>query len=695
MADGRVDLQATGGNLSYTYSSDGISFGASSSFSGLLAGTYVFTIRDARNCEDTIHVRVFEPALLQISNQLVTNASCFSFCNGSVDVTAVGGTVPYTYSTDGLAFQNASLLSSLCAGNYVITLRDVNGCEANAPLQITEPTDLITTLVNTVIPTCFGGNDGSLEVAASGGTGPYTFSLDSRAFVSGPIISGVSGGPHQLRSRDAAGCEDTIQITVAEPVQTTFLDTAVTSVSCFSGSDGAIDLIITGTVTPYSISWSSGQITEDLLNLSSGFYLPEVTDGNGCEIPGIDSVFVPQPSTLVLTDSVRTISCNGAADGCIFATASGSNGAFVFSWSNPGASTPNCNLNAGSYSLTVSDALGCSVTRSYNVSEPATLAVSVLETDITCPGYNDGSLSATPSGGTAPYSYQWNVAGNLSSISSLTPGSYSVTVTDQNGCTAEATNLELIELPGFDIDSVVTDKLCDPLNNGAISINVLTPGTYTYAWSDGVSSEDRTGLSEGVYGLTINSSSGCVLSYSFEVVNRDIFNASVSPGDTTVRLGNQVQLLASGTTNIANVIWSPQIGLSCNECNPTVVTAPSTLEYRAVITDENGCVEFDTVRITVQALYDFFLPNAFTPNSDGNNDFWEAFGDKSGWAQVNVQVFNRAGEKVFESRDPNFAWDGTYKGEAAPSGVYVYTMKLTFINSHVEKDFKGSITLFK
>ncbi len=255
----------------------------------------------------------------------------------------------------------------------------------------------------------------------------------------------------------------------------------------------------------------------------------------------------------------------------------------------------------------------------------------------------------------------------------------------------------VIELPGIALDATVHNVLCDPLQNGFVDISVTTFNPpATYLWSNGAATQDIYSLYEGVYSVTIKDANNCVVDSSFTVLNDNVFSIVASPHDTVIDLGNTADLIVvpSGG-NIASLIWTPSNGLSCTDCVAPVASPLQTIYYIATSTSDSGCVANDRVNITVVPKYIIFIPNVFTPNGDGANDFFEVFGNKEAWKQFEVQVFNRWGEKVYESNDMNFKWDGIYKGVGLMPAAFVYQVRVVYLDNYTDKLYKGSVTLVR
>lgn len=271
-------------------------------------------------------------------------------------------------------------------------------------------------------------------------------------------------------------------------------------------------------------------------------------------------------------------------------------------------------------------------------------------------------------------------------------------VIDANGCLDSAQIFVNEPVPLADITNV-TAASCKNYADGQIEI-IASGGTptYNYVYSNGVSNASGilNGLAAGVYSFTITDANNCFLVDSAEVTEPDSVTINVLPNPTEVKLGDELQL--NTTTNQTGTLfysWSPAFGLSCYDCANPIFDGVYTYTYNLVVTNSGGCMGISNVVVKVIPNYDVFVPNAFTPNGDGTNDFWQLFGNMKSFKQIEVMVFNRIGEKVFESNDINFKWDGNYLGKYAPPGVYTYVAKFVWLNNHSDSNYKGTLTLLR
>jgi gliding motility-associated-like protein len=554
-----------------------------------------------------------------------------------------------------------------------------------------------------VAPTCNNGTDGSFVVTASGGSPTYTYSTDGGAFQPSGSFAPESAGNHIVTVKDANGCTDTLTVTVPNPPASSTFDTAVVAVTCPGGNNGAITLTITGTLTPYTFAWSAnagGANTQNLTNLSAGLYIVTITDGHGCRVFGPDSIPVPQPNPISAVNTLQSPSCFNLNNGSILVTPSGGTPGYSNSWSN-GANTANpTGLAAGTYSDTITDANGCQyIDAGIILTQPDSVSITVDSIiPVSCIGFTNGAVYITPSGGTPGYTYAWTPSGNTNPLLNLAVGPYTVIVTDSHGC-VDTANVTVPLAPQMALNAQKKNIFCPPLQDGFITLSVTggTPG-YQYAWSNGSTASYISGLAIGPESVTVTDSRGCTIDTSFVITNDSSFRITAVPDTATINEGDNITLglqahFAAGD-NYASITWSPEIGLSCTNCPSPVASPLQTTQYYIQATSDSGCVASSEVLITVIPQDQFYVPNAFTPNGNGINDVWEVFGNKKVWKYIEVEIYDRWGEKIFQSNDLNMYWDGKYKGNLVEPGVYVYTLKLTFIDGYTVSN-KGSITVIR
>ena len=497
--DGEVNLSVSGNFPPFTYSwSNGSTF---QNLTGVGAGAYTVTVTNDSACVAIVTFTVNEPSAINLSATTV-DADCINGITGSIDLSVSGGTSPYTYLW--ATGQTTEDITGLFAGNYTVVVTDANGCESVSTFTITDPSGLTASGVVTDA-TCFGDTDGAIDVSVSGGTPGYTY-----AWSHGPTtqdVSSLAAGIYAITVTDNIACQAVASFVVDEP-DSIFLDANITNLSCSGNNDGGIDLLVSGGTSPYTYAWDNGPTTQDQSGLAAGTYTVTVTDAGGCTASLAATVI--QPGTLTVLGSVIDVACKGETTGAIFLTTNGGTPTFLFNWSNGEITQDITSLAAGTYDVTVTDQGGCTATASFTVSEPVSgLSLSVTGTDADCANSITGTVDLTVTGGTTPYTYNWDNGGTTQDLSGLSAGVYSVIVTDANGCTAN-TSYTVNDPNAPVVTGVVTDATCNGGADGAIDITA-TGGTppYTYAWTNGATTEDLTGLAPGVYGVTVTDNVGC------------------------------------------------------------------------------------------------------------------------------------------------------------------------------------------
>ena len=338
---------------------------------------------------------------------------------------------------------------------------------------------------------------------------------------------------------------------------------------------------------------------------------------------------------------------------------------------------------------------GCADTTTQLVTVYLLPTINSSVTNVSCFGGSDAQIQLTPVAGQAPFTYTWSNTATIALNSALSIGTYDVTVTDAHQCTASAT-FSITEPTKLVVDTVVSPIVCYGYDNGSIEL-ITTGGTppYGFVWNHGSTVANGANLAPGAYAVTVSDALGCTVLQSF-IMLQPLPYLVVMDTAVTINLGESIQLnptTANGTA--VTWEWTPANYLSCTNCQSPVAGPLATYHYLVQSTSDLGCEAQRHVQVTVIPDYNIYIPNAFTPNGDGQNDYFEVFGHKQAWKQFSLQVFDRLGEKVFETSDMNFKWDGSYKGKPLNGTVLIYTAHLVYMDNHTDKMFKGSITLLR
>ena len=420
-SNGSATATVNGGSAPYTYlwSPSG---GNAATATGLAAGTYTCTITDNIGCVATTSVTIVAPSAINVST-MQQNVACFGGSNGDAMVMVSGGTGPYTYSWSPSGGSGAMAMN-LSAGIYSCIVTDANGCTITQSFTITQPLVLAAN-ITTVQNLCAGQCNASVVANPSGGTAPYTFSN----------LSNLCSGVYTLLITDSRGCSTSPSVSIIDPSVLIATSTSV-GPSCGNACDGIATAIVTGGTPAYSYLWNPTSSTMASINgLCSGTYFCTVIDSNGCT----DSISVvllnPTPIVVTLAQNISP-ACFGDCTGAATVMATGGSGPLTWLWTPTGCITQTCvGLCAGSYSVAVTDSIGCSVTTNVIITEPDALTANSTHTDETLAIANDGTATVIPSGGTAPYTYSWAPTGGTNATATgLDAGTYTCTITDINGC---------------------------------------------------------------------------------------------------------------------------------------------------------------------------------------------------------------------------------------------------------------------
>jgi gliding motility-associated-like protein len=356
--------------------------------------------------------------------------------------------------------------------------------------------------------------------------------------------------------------------------------------------------------------------------------------------------------------------------------------------------------SAGSYTvtLTVTSDSGCVkvITKNIVVNPLLSAQVNVLS-PVVCHNDCNASVTASAVNGLPPLTYQWNTGQTSSTLSGLCSGTYTVTITDSLNCTATA-SVFVANPPPLSLTVSTTDDYCGQLCIGTAQVSAVGGnGPYTYLWNPaGQTTAYVNNLCQGTYDILITDANGCTVAGTATVGYVDYFPPfSAVPPETTIYQGQSVNIYSTVYPG-ATYQWSPPDGLNSTTIPNPVATPQQSITYIVQFADSNGCPNSDTVRIIVRETIciepEIFVPNAFSPNGDGNNDILYVRGNTI--RELLFRIYNRWGEKVFETTDPSAGWNGTYKGARVQPGVYDYYLEATCVDN--ERFFKkGNITVLR
>ena len=555
------------------------------------AGMYSVTVTDAAAATETASVELFEPDAIVFDDPVITNISCFGETDGAITASATGGTgsISYSWSNGG----SGATISGLAAGSYTVTATDANGCTGSDTYEVTEPGLVEIVLVELNHESCAGQEDGSITIETFGGTG-VLFAEWSNGFI-GNTIEDLTPGDYSVTVTDENGCTATDAYTINAGGMLEVTLNLITNVSCNGGNDGSISISASGGQEPYAYAWSNGDTGPEVSNLPAGNYLVTVSDDQGCEVVEFYTVTEPSAVGVTINATGENLCANdNMVD--LEALPSGGTAPYTGTWSNGVDGFINNDLAAGTYTITITDASGCTGTGSAVVTEPAALTVTVMTTHETSVDANDGTATANPMGGTGDYTYSWSNGETTQMISNLAPGVYMVTVTDANGCTAvksatiNAFGCLLDVTQGPDVEVCEGDTLIlMPTVSGEM-------GDITYLWQDGSNLATFEVTAAGEYCVTVTDDSGCedsdciiIIPIPFPVITCPVMHES-APGL------NDGAIMCDSLSGSIAYLWStgettPGIsGLAPGDyCVTLTDTASGCVSEQCFTVQEGGC----------------------------------------------------------------------------------------------------------
>ncbi|RYE22536.1 MAG: T9SS type B sorting domain-containing protein, partial [Sphingobacteriales bacterium] len=606
---GAVTISAVGGIAPYEYKLDNGAYQSSATFNNLQAGNHIITVRDAGGCLKEVPVTIGQ-LNNTVTATLVSKAdiSCFGGSIGSMTVVGGGGTAPYQYKLGTGAYQSTGTFFVLGVGVYIVTVKDAAGCTREIEVVIAQINNTVTAAVasKTDVP-CAGGNTGAVTIAGGGGRAPYEYRLSTGMYQSGATFTNLAPGSYTAIVRDAGGCTREVNF-VIELLPGTIVPTLVTKkdIACSGGNTGSATVSASGGTGPYQYKIGSGeyQSSPTFNNLPAGDQIITVKDAAGCTKDLVINIGQLNNTVVASVATKTNIGCSGGNAGSVTIAASGGTTPYEYRRGNGAFQTSPLfeNLPAGTYSITVRDAGGCTKEVPVVIEQlPNTLQAAVSsQANVPCAGNSPGSVVIAASGGTAPYEYKvGNRAYQVSNlIENLSPGTHTVTVRDAGGCTRDVSvNIEQASNTiTADIDTR-TDVSCGS-NTGSVTIKAAG-GTQPYQYRKGndayQSSPAFTSLPAGNHTITVRDAGGCTKEIT----------VTINPANNTVAITASVTDIgcSSGTTGSITVTgnggtapYEYKIGTSNYKSDGTF-TGLDAGDHTITVKDAGGCTKDTTVTI--------------------------------------------------------------------------------------------------
>jgi hypothetical protein len=604
---GLIDIAAVGGTGTYAYTwNDGPT---TQDRANLLAGSYTVTITDGNGCTAVSPALVVAQPAPLVAVPQVQAALCNGKKTGSIALQITGGTSGYFVEWSNGAFSQN--IQQLAAGNYTVTILDANQCSLVQAYSVSQPAPLGLSLANMQHPSCAGLANGSIGMNATGGTPGYTYKWNTGSTT--PNLQNLTNGHYCLTVTDANQCtaaSDSLVLVAAQKIAISGV--FLKNIGCFGANSGQINLTATsanGGALTYTINGVGGTFPQN--NLVAGNYLVRATDAMGCvaEMP----IVLAQPAgpLQVSLQQVTNVSCSGEPSGRADAMVTGGTAPYTYAWSNGSTNQDLDGVPAGNYALDVTDSNGCQGgIVEVVIGEPVPLAVTPTVVPIACIGAPFGKIFLNVVGGNTPYSFQWSNGATTQNLVDIPAGNYTVSIFDASGCLTVYDRLEVLDrrqefaVEIFDYQPVS----CSGGNDGRLVAQVLN-GTapYQYAWSAPVglhpniptNTDAATGLSGGLYSLTVTDAAGCFKSIGLFLVEE----APVVQAQVPVPVPIACKGAATGMLAVEGVGGVPPFTFIWS--NGSTEQYPDSLpagNYTVTITDFRGCTDVSSVVTLVEPV---------------------------------------------------------------------------------------------
>ncbi|MFO7791004.1 MAG: PKD domain-containing protein [Bacteroidales bacterium] len=702
--DGALDITVSGGTPPYYYQwSNGMQ---TEDLVNIPAGDYTVTITDSHECKYVWTMVVIEPDSL-VTNIEVEDVTCYGFGNGEIDLSVTGGTPPYNYQWN--TGDTTEDLTDLEAGIYIVTITDQNDCQTYAYAQVDAPDLPLTAEIEHEDVRCYGEGNGWASVDVYGGTEPYYYNWSNGEI--GQSIDSLDPGTYAVTITDDHDCVayDTVEIIQPDAPLSAAID--ATDASCGGYSDGSVEIEASGGTPPYTYSWSNGSWEEDLVDVPAGIYTVTVTDDNYCHFTISDTVDQPEPIHTETYDDLTM--CYGETLEIGFSMISGGVPPYDVFWLHHGLMGETIEVaptETTEYGAYVIDSTNCiSDTSYFTVTVYDSLEFSVSANhDTVCPGDEVIFNMDIRGGGDWPYEVYMNDSLLESPQVIVTPEHDSVfafTAWDQ--CHFDSVYIEYpiytYDLPAVDVNADVTEG-CQPLTVQFSEGSEDTGQEYRWNFDDGdvenlsfAKNPEHTFHNDRTYhvNLLVTSAEGCKRDSTIAITVYPKPDAQFEADKTSVLLSNPVVTFTNYTDGAYFYNWNLDDGTTSEEENVQhAYSEPGKYTVSLVAESLFGCVDSAHLEITVAGEQMIYPPTAFSPNNDGVNETFRIIVTGFDLESYHLEIYNRWGEQVFVTDDYSEAWDGTYKEEESPEGVYTWYLEFDDFYGNTYKE-SGKVTLIR
>lgn len=717
---GSITLNVTGGTGTFNYNWSTGNGNVNHIDDIITGGTYVVTVTDINNCTTTQSFVINEYGALAVSVDK-QDVSCYGKTDGNATVNVVSNngqvpkiTVIWKDASGTIIATGVTTLYNLSPGNYTVEVTDENGCSSNPRSFTISDAPELTIITNLSNPACYG-EDGTITASVNGTTSGYTFEWtekgNTQVIDNDNVLKGKAG-TYVLKVKNQSGCENQQEIVLSEPAKIEFGLPELRKVTCFGLNNGQA-AILNGP-SNYTYRWSGGSVGQFAINLPAG---PGWVVGSLGTCMSDTVFFVIDTNPLLELDETKTITvnpnCNGETNGSIVIEATGGTGlGYKYEW-NAGIQSPSLNnIGAGTYIVKISDSNNCEQKDTIVLTEPDILEVftdNAKTVELDCNNLDKGKIAlATRGGNPGVKQVQWQsgtkTEGNIAI--DLSPGTYCATVTDNKGCSATYCYTLAAPVPLSGKLKTPQEPVCYG-GSTCLTVDYLTGGTgnaYTFQINNGkrYPIDSCVTVFAGQYFVSLIDSSGCSIDTTITINQPNPLTVSLGE-DKDIQLGlptPQITPFISSGVGISSTVWSPDDYITCIDaaCTTVEMNPPSTTSYLLTVTDNNGCTGSDEITIRVREVRNVYFANAFTPNGDGYNDYFQVVTGLGVERVMSFSIYDRWGNNVFikENYVPDLAgtdgWDGTFSGRKIDPGVFVYYAKVLFIDGK-QIEYSGSVTL--
>jgi len=729
-ATGSAVFNITGGTGPYTLDA-GAGVQSGDSLLNLNAGDYNLTVTDANGCSSTLPFTIFDYEEAFIGDELINFQIDGTPCAGGTISVVYNGQIPsgpdIGVSWVGLP-DNTPTIQITDDGAYSVFIFDTDiHCQLNSDTLI-ECDDIFGIDITLFQPRCNSAaipnlmTTGSVLIDTFNAVAPVTYfwSLPDTTIDDG-FKDGLAPGWYYITVTDARDSTVVDSFEIIEPAAVAQVFNQADSTSCFNICDGGVTITPINNDNPtdeFILFWDRlGSPSSDtgfvftVDSLCAGFQSFTVTQDEECFY--VDSIDIPAPEpVLVELDTLINISCFGVNDGAIFVEGSGGSPGYTFLWEDNSVASSLTLLSSGTYLVTVTDLNSCSAIDSFEVIEPDSLIVSIDSSASSVLGCNSqlGLITLTVEGGTEDYSYIWNPNVTDSPIAqNLQAGLYQIMVTDANGCT-DTTSFNITSPPP--IFYALSDFADPPCFGDATLFTVDTAyggsGTgFSFSIQNGANQAVGTPipLNAGQYLISISDSTGCTVDTTIQINQPNPLEVQVDPSQVTIDLGTSAQLEAEiiqSDKPIDQYIWTPASLIVCDTCPVTNTDSLiSSQVFVLTVVDTSGCIATAEALVEVSTKSNVFIPNIFTPNDDGINEYFSVFTGAGVAGVQSAKIFDRWGELMHSAENLGIngsdgirIWDGEFNNEPMQPGVYVYLVDVLLINGE-NLLFRGDVTLIR